>query len=244
MANEKSKILVLVEGEKTDYKLMRKLFAIYGMTDKYEIVSYNTNIYTLYNEMFCEGDPSAIDTLQNLKEHETNPEKKKIFDMRYSDILLIFDLDPQDPLYTPEKISAMASYFCESSDMGKLYINFPMVESFYHMKSIPDPDFDTYTASLEELKDRKYKKRVNQENRNHDYNKFATSRSECNTVIRQHIAKAWNLLSSSDNTTLFDPPSAIEILEKQLSALDTLKKVYVLCTCCFYIAEYNADLLN
>ena len=46
----------------------------------------------------------------------------------------------------------MAEYFTESSDMGKLYINYPMVEAFYHMKSIPDNDFDTYTSSMEELK--------------------------------------------------------------------------------------------
>ena len=50
-----------------------------------------------------------------------------------------------------DKITEMASYFVESSDMGKLYLNYPMVEAYYHMKSIPDPEFDSYTVSLEEL---------------------------------------------------------------------------------------------
>lgn len=37
--------------------------------------------------------------------------------------------------FTPEKIKRMSDYFVESSDMGKLYLNYPMVEAFYH--SVP-----------------------------------------------------------------------------------------------------------
>ena len=90
MADEKSKILVLVEGKKTDYQLMERLLQVYGIGDSHEIVSYNTNIYVLYNEMFRDGDPASLDILQTLKEHERDPEKKKLFDSWYSDILLIF----------------------------------------------------------------------------------------------------------------------------------------------------------
>ena len=167
MSDGKSKILVLVEGAKTDVKLMQKLFEVYGISERYEILSYNTNIYTLYREMFSDGDPSSIDTLQNLEEHERDAEKKKLFDNRYSDILLIFDLDPQDPQFSGDKITEMAEYFTESS------------EAFYHMKSIPDNDFDTYTSSMEELKSRQYKRRVNFENRDRDYGKFIKNRNEC-----------------------------------------------------------------
>lgn len=126
MAEGKSKILVLVEGEKTDYRLMGHLLEVYGISDSHEIVSYNTNIYVLYNEMFRDGDPASMDILQILKEHERDLEKKKLFDERYSDILLIFDLDPQDPAFSADKIVEMASYFVESSDMGKLYLNYPI----------------------------------------------------------------------------------------------------------------------
>ena len=73
---DKSKVLVLVEGQRTDYRLMKHLFGIYGIGENHEIVVYDTNIYTLYNEMFKDNDPSTIDLLQNLKEHERNEEKK------------------------------------------------------------------------------------------------------------------------------------------------------------------------
>ena len=164
MDNTKSKVLVLVEGRKTDYKLMNHLFDIYGIGESHEIVVYDTNIYTLYNEMFRDGDPASVDILQNLKEHERDEEKKKLFDNRYSDVLLIFDLDPQDPQFSSKKILEMSKYFIESSDMGKLYLNYPMVEAFYHMKKIPDEDYNSYIATLDELNEHKYKQRVNQEN--------------------------------------------------------------------------------
>lgn len=81
---------------------MRKLFDIYGISENHQLVSYNTNIYTLYREMFEKSEPETVDLLQLLKEREADEEKKKIFNEYYSDILLIFDLDPQDPLYTKD----------------------------------------------------------------------------------------------------------------------------------------------
>lgn len=246
MADEKSKILVLVEGKKTDYQLMERLLQIYGIGDSHEIVSYNTNIYVLYNEMFRNGDPASLDILQTLKEHERDPDKKKLFDRRYSDILLIFDLDPQDPAYSADKILEMASFFVESSDMGKLYLNYPMVEAFYHMKSIPDEEYNDYTASLEELRSHKYKERVTRENRNHSYVKFAVTKEECSTVIGQNIDKAWIISEAerlADGISQIVPDSA-DILKAQLKNLEEHQLVSVLCTCVFYIVDYNPALLQ
>lgn len=241
MAEEKRKILVIVEGAKTDDKLMRHLLSKYEIGAKYEIVPYRTNIYTLYREMFQENEPEDIDLLQLLKSRETSPEMKKIFDVPYSDILLIFDLDPQAPDFSVEWIRCMTDYFVESSDMGKLYLNYPMVEAFYHMKEIPDPEYDTRIASLDELKLGTYKQRVNSENRNHDYRKFAETRSECNIVICQNIYKAWMLVGHESNKLL--PPEQSDILAAQLKLLEENDHIAVLSTCPFFIAEYNPELL-
>lgn len=240
MSDSRPKILIIVEGAKTDVRLMEKLLTIYEFAERYEIVSYNTNIYTLYQELFAENDPAVFDLLQLLKEHEPDEQKKKLFDEVYSDILLIFDLDPQDPAYTPEKIKRMAQYFVESSDMGKLYLNYPMVEAFYHMGSIPDPQFDTYCATLQELCDGTYKQRVNRENRNHDYRKFAVTRYEMSAVIRQNLAKARRLSNMPQN----EIPSQSDVFKVQSQIMALEKRVAVLCTCIFFIPEYNAGLIE
>lgn len=233
MAEKKRKILVLVEGAKTDVALMERLFSIYQIDFKYEIVSYCTNIYTLYKEMFEDNDPDDMDLLQLLKSREPDLVKKTLFDESYSDILLIFDLDPHDFGFTPEKIRHMAKYFVESSDVGKLYINYPMVEAFYHMTSIPDLNFNTYNATLNELSAGTYKARVNRENRNHDYRKFAATKEECNIVIRQNISKAWLVVGDPEDDM---PPSQAEILNTQLNSIQNENRVAVLSTCAFFIA--------
>lgn len=233
----KPKILFLVEGAKTDVRLMQKLLSVYGFDQKYEIVSYNTNIYTLYNEMFRDNDPADLDLLQVLKEHEKDTRKKPLFDQSYSDILLIFDLDPQDPLFTSDKIQRMTEYFVESSDMGKLYLNYPMVEAFYHMHDIPDAHFNEYFATQEELSNGTYKQRVNQENRNRNYTKFAVTKEECNTVIQQNIEKARWLCNVPDGI-----PDEISILSAELRYWEQ-QMISVLCTCVFYIPEYDPKLI-
>ena len=241
MGKSKAKILILVEGRRTDARLMEHIFQTYGIDAKYEIVSYGTNIYVLYNEMFREEKPEDMDILQVLKEHERDEDKKLIFEQDFTDILLIFDLDPQDPQFSENKISEMMGYFVESTDMGKLYLNYPMIEAFYHMGSIPDPDYDDRVATLEELHGRTYKQRVNAENRNHNYSKFATTREECSIVIAQNIEKGRRILNVELNDIL---PDAGLILNSQLDMLSEDKKLYVLCTCVFFIAEYNPQLIK
>ncbi len=215
-----------MEGAKTDVKQMQHLLDIYGILQDHTIVSYNTNIYELYNRMFKNADPDECDLLQILKEKEHDQEKKRIFDERYSDILLIFDFDPQDAMFTPDHIDEMLKFFSESTDHGKLYVNYPMVESFYHMKSIPDNNYNSYIVTLKELIGKSYKSRVREENRNHDYRKFAVNRNECNIIISQNINKAqW--ITGSDTHNL-DIPSSEDILKIQLSKLIDYQLFYVL----------------
>ena len=242
MAENKSKVLVLVEGKKTDVNLMKHLFEIYGIGESHDIVSYNSNIYSLYNEMFCEDRPENIDLLQLLKERELDPDKKLIFNERYSDILLIFDLDPQDTFFSSDSLKEMIAYFVESSDMGKLYINYPMVESFYHMKSIPDDEYNSRFATIEELKDKNYKHRVGMENCNHDYRKFAKDKPKCNTVIRQNIEKGFLLCGVDDPREPL--PDSVKILSVQLDSIENDQRMAVLCTCAFYIVDYNPKLID
>lgn len=237
------RILILVEGARIDLRLMEHLLHIYGIDKNHEVFSYNTNIYTLYQNMFAGGDPSSIDLLQLLKEKERDPEKIELLNAHYSDIILVFDFEPQDPRFSSDKITEMIEFFTESSDMGKLYINYPMVEAFYHMKSIPDKDYNEYTASMDELIRRTYKHRVNQENRNHDYSKFAVTRQECNIVIRQNIDKSW-LISKGDLVEESTLPSFTDILHGQLAKMQSENAVSVLCTCVFYIVDYNSKLIN
>jgi hypothetical protein len=117
-----------------------------------------------------------------------------------------------------------------------------MLEAFYHMASIPDPNFDSYCATIDELIAGEYKARVNRENRNRDYRKFAATKDECNIVIAQNISKAQRIVGED---TGCDPYlSQTEILTAQLNFIRNDRHVAVLSTCVFFIPEYNPKLIH
>lgn len=237
----KSKILIIVEGAKTDFNLMNRVLKLYGISDTHQVVSYNTNIYTLYNQLPDEYDRyEDFDLLQLIKEREKNPEKRALLSEHYSDILLIFDLDPHAPDFTFEKISRMVNYFTESTDMGKLYLNYPMVEAFYHMTDIPDNSYNSYYVTMEDLVNKRYKNIVHNICRDGDYSKFAKTKEECNIVIKQNLDKMRRLVGDISD----GEPSQIAVLNSQLELLKTKNIVSVLCTCIFYIIDYNGNLLS
>lgn len=136
----------------------------------------------------------------------------------------------------------MLRYFSESTDQGKLYLNYPMVEAFYHMKAIPDEMYNSYTATMQELKNGSYKARVRNENRNKDYRKFAIDFNECNIVIWQNIKKGLWMTGVAEDTQNILPESE-SILNVQLGKIKCDDSVSVLCTCVYYIVEYNPHLL-
>lgn len=231
--------MVIVEGPKTEVTLMEKLLGIYGISDNHKLYSYNTNIYELYNRLPADPkDYQYIDILQILKAREQDSKKLAILNQNYSDIIMIFDFDPQDPQFSPIKIRRMAEYFIESTDMGKLYLNYPMVESFYHMKSIPDPDYDSYYTMMNVLKNKDFKRDVGQICRDGDYRKFAAKRDKCNIVIKQNLDKACKLTGVK-----FGIPSELQILKEELKFLSK-GKVSILNTCVFYILDFNSALIS
>ena len=65
--------------------------------------------------------------------------KHDLYEASFTDIILIFDYERQDTYFTEKKIADMQSYFSDTTDMGKLYINFPMLESYKDFEKFPDP---------------------------------------------------------------------------------------------------------
>ena len=249
MAKSKKRILILVEGARTDVAVMEKLLNTFGLDVRYDIVSYRTNIYVLYREMFLGNavSPEEMDLLQVLKAREKDLSVKPLFDEKFTDILLIFDLDPQDPQFDPDHIRQMQAYFRESSDMGKLYLNYPMIEAFYHMRAIPDSGFNGLTVSLDELKAGSYKARVHKETCGKDYRRFAVSRDDLRVVILQNQAKALSLIDDALLWNQVLPSMQVDlytVLDAQLKAWRCGHFVYVLCTCILYIADDYPRLLQ
>ena len=76
-------------------------------------------------------------------------------------IYLIFDFDPQDPNADFEILKSMLRFFNDSSSRGKLFINYPMMQSYRHIKCWEDTEFRN--RSVQTNIGRRYKALVDKE---------------------------------------------------------------------------------
>lgn len=163
-------ILFIFEGgvrEPALYKTMKYLFLSDSIKDDI-IVSYCSNIYSLYQKMkdlaaFDESVDSA-DIVQVLKEqlsNSPNPQDDELNKIETSDsvseVYLFFDydlkrIDELNKLSVEEQnlqIKELLDYFDNETEHGKLFIDYPMVESIrYFKKELPDEDYVTYVTDM------------------------------------------------------------------------------------------------
>lgn len=231
---------MIVEGEKADFKLMEHLLQLF-FEAKFYIVPYKTNIYALYDmfKMNDIDDFDSLDTVQVLKSVQSDEEIRKELDRNFSDIILIFDFDPQDPKYSAEKICKLKSIFKESTDNGKLYLNYPMVEAFKHLTSVDDSSYLELKVLYDDLKEKRYKQLVSSCTFQADYKKY--QRKECLAVFRQNIVKANYILYGAKVLPSCEEEyfeiDLDEILNIQCNLLKDDGKFYVLCTCVFFLLD-------
>lgn len=245
MVNKKQKILLIVEGSKQEVRLFKHLFKEYNLALNYEIFPYRTNIYELYERMF-KGNEDSLDTLDLIQILKSKDPDNMLLNDNFSDIILVFDYDPQDGGFSSEKIELMLNYFNESTDNGKLYINYPMVESFKHFISFPDETYKDRTVSMETLINCDYKRIVGKEAAITDIRRF--DKYLFTQVIIQNIMKSYYILKNkycNDNIhDLYQNLDLSKILHIQNRLCIENNEFYVLNTCIFFITDYKFSLID
>lgn len=238
----KARILVLAEGEKREAGLVKHLLSEYGIGASYGFYAYGNNLYDLYKRIFSKKEEEFIDFLSLLKEGEKDPSKRDILSMDYSDVILVFDFDAQDPGYSPAILSSLISFFNESTENGKLYLNYPMAESFFDLKCIGDEGFPERKATRREFsKGAKYKQKVRKYTYLKTFNRYPRSRREWDWILRANIDKSRCILGQAPDGS---PASQMDIFKKQNSLLEQEGYVYVLCTCLYFVYEYNSGMIG
>lgn len=127
--------LFIVEGSHEKNELLNLLLQCFPeMNIKYEnIVIYGTNIYDLYARIVKEYGEDWADTDVDLP--YVISKMKNLEEVWYKDnfinIFLLFDYERQDTYFSGYTIDKLQKYFLDETDTGKLYINYPMVESYW-----------------------------------------------------------------------------------------------------------------
>ena len=165
----RSRSLLVVEGKHAKDELLWLIFKCFPEMniDIDDVWIYGTNIYKLYEDIVKEyGNDWAKDEMDvdlpfviSKKEHPETIYYRNDF----TNIILVFDYERHDPAFSEEKILEMQHCFEDSTDMGKLYLNYPMIESYLHLKSIPDEEYMTRKILVSLQPGDKYKSLVKSE---------------------------------------------------------------------------------
>lgn len=132
-----------------------------------EIWIYGTNIYQLYDDIVKEygeqwaekNDDIDLPFVVSKKQCPDRLRYKKDF----TNIILVFDYERHDTNFSEEKILEMQRCFADAADMGKLYINYPMLESYQHLCQLPDHEFAERRISVSLQPGKEYKSLVERE---------------------------------------------------------------------------------
>lgn len=233
MANSKSKILLIVEGEVGETRILGSqshgLLSLIGA--EYEIIPFKNPIYELYDAY---KNNEYDDLISYLRVHKNLKIDDNILSKQaFSAIYLIFDFEPHYHKYEDHKIKEMLSIFNDETDLGKLYINYPMVESYYHLSSLPDLDYNNKTISLENFNGKNYKKNVNTQT---CLSKNKISKVDLCFIIMHNYNKA-KILDGSNSTNI----NYENILNKQINLKNKNNELYVLNTFSLISIDYNLE---
>lgn len=234
-------LLFIVEGEADEPTFIRRLFRVCYAQQSYRTYTYKTNLHTLAKRLeddYPDFDGDETDICLILRSYESSDTKRAILSEKYTDVFLIFDFEPQhDPPHF-ETIRRMLNYFQDSTSQGKLFINYPMMQSYKHFSALPDPLFYDTKATITDWGH--YKQIVGSvsaytDTTHYTYPIFVS-------LTAHHMKKANYIL-----TGLYSLPSLDEycswnltdIFEKQLVYKNRDSFVYVLNTCIFVLADYQ-----
>lgn len=229
----KSKVLLIVEGEVEEPRILGSeshgLLALMGAN--YEIVPFASSIYELY-EAYKNGEYD--DLVSYLRtEKGLNIPNDVLSKNAFSAIYLIFDYDPQYQKYSDEKIIELLQLFDNETELGKLYINYPMVEAYYHLLKLPDEDYYDRRISLKGLTGKTYKHLVNTTS---CLKKNQIRNLQLCHIIMHNYNKCKKIESNNEKLINYET-----ILTKQIEMKNTINEIYVLSTFPLIVIDYNCE---
>lgn len=151
-------ILFVFEGGKAEPTVFRSIENLYLSEEQVIVIKYGCDLPTLYKNL-NDNDYDLFRTLPFAENGITLPEGKRL-DTLFSQIFLFFDYDFQNrmPLEQLNNIlESMLEFFDDETINGKLYINYPMVESLKYTKELPDENYWMYVATRQECQNHQFK---------------------------------------------------------------------------------------
>lgn len=241
---KKGRILLIVKGKKREPELFEHVFSVLGLNDEPDIFPVGTTIHAFFEYLTSEYDDgldnpdlesALIDFLASRcpRSQEHINELATLQAGHYTDVALIFDFDPQDNRFDPLLLKKLQSVYNESTELGQLYINYPMLESYCDFRYLGDYSFLDETVELGDVKGSAYKELVASKNQSMVNIKQLNGKTVA-AILAMHISKIQYL---------------IEGVNKRAIVFESCKHVGSLCNQAYScdlekVLNYECGLLN
>ena len=234
---------MVVEGSRDEPHFFEPFFKRCWNGDTVEFFICECNIHMLADKLEdqypdFDSDDADIELLILLRALSSG--NKDVLNATYTDIFLIFDFDPHHGGTRLDIVRRMLAYFNDSSDQGKMYINYPMMQSYKHLEKLPDDGFKDRMANINELT--QYKATVGKSAmanvniyKEYNYCIFAS-------IAVHHLRKANSILTGTyaiPDADIYLNWQSIEIFDRQCEIMAAKNSIYVLNTCIFMMIDYR-----
>lgn len=236
------KVLFVVEGGKAENDLIVKTFkrVMKLSNEEVEVIKYRTVLYDLYDRIEGGEYDSLIDYLWVNHKNMFNGEYNKPRDY-FSSIYLVFDFDPQDERFSIKKCEWLIEYFSDETRNGKLYFNYPMVESLIDFLDLSQKKFNRRVVSRKNLKGDTYKDRVNRDSLVKKYpRKYSLkNNSFLFILINMHFNKYLFLCDKDDECEV----DSMLLFENELSFYHD-GKISIINSAILLLCDYNMEIIK
>lgn len=245
------KTLIVVEGERLEPRFFSYFTKAYGIDMDVYIVG--ANIYDLYNKLKdYEFNCDIKDLLPNVGNQVEGMDE--LLKHKFAYTYLVFDFDAHHREIGEKdldldtvvhnnitKLREMASYFTNETDpgIGKLYVNYPMMESYRDCSSFFDEAYCDNSVAIEDIPD--YKKLAGKK-RLASIHLGKYTKENFSDLTKMNVYKlnklsndVWGPLAYSDYLGISE---AIKILDCQHHKIDKERNVGVLNTALFTVLDY------
>ena len=151
-------ILFVFEGGKSEPLVFDSLAKLFLTGEDVRVVTCEHDLPTLFSRL-KKNDYDLFRSLP-LKENGIEIPEGVRMDTLFSQIFLFFDYDFQNGIGVKkvnEILEEMLEYFDDETENGKLYVNYPMVESLKYTKEMPDEKYHEYVVSRAVCAEHKFK---------------------------------------------------------------------------------------
>lgn len=204
--NNRKKVIFIYEGIKTEENLLNNIVKIF-FSSKADISILNCpadgNIYMLWTRLKKdEFETNVVDVLKEM----SMIAKKRLKDLRasdFSEIYLFFDYDghnnniPKEYLHK-DVLAEMLKTFNNETELGKLYVSYPMIESIKEIDT-KTKDYKNLYLPLNEISD--YKQSVSLQS---DFSNFSNIDEEHWLIACDASQKRASLLVKQNSSCTYE----------------------------------------